>query len=175
MLDSARLDGFDLSAQSIQIARSLATAAAVGDRATYTQLDAMRLGERPAGTADGCICCFLIEHLEDPDRLLASIRHQLKPGAKAFVTGALTAAQVDHIYEFRRESELVEVCERNGLRVLETFSGQPRRTLPSAQFLPRSMALIVHHPRQRDLVAVVGGLAVPCSSWLARRRSHGLS
>ena len=59
------------------------------------------------------------------------------------MTGALTAAQVDHIYEFRRESELVAMSEEHGLRVLETLSAAPKRTLPKARFVPRSMALIV--------------------------------
>lgn len=143
VLESSQLEGFDLSPRSIQIAGSLAAAAGVDDRATYRQLDALRLGEREAGTADGCVCCFLVEHLEDPCGLFAAIRRQLKPGARAFITGALTAAQVDHIYEFRRESELVAMSEQNGLRVLETFSGNPRRTLPGARYVPRSMALIV--------------------------------
>jgi hypothetical protein len=50
---------------------------------------------------------------------------------------------VDHIFEFRRESELVKMCEDHGLRVLETLSVNPRRTLPKARFVPRSMGLIL--------------------------------
>jgi len=149
-LESARLDGFDLSPRSIQIAGNVAAAAGVGDRSTYTQCDALRLDERGAGAADGCVCCFLAEHLEEPQRLIAAVRQQLKPGGCGFLTAALTAAQVDHIYEFRRESEVVLMCEENGLRVVETFSGQPRRTLPNARFLPRSMALIVT-PRRNEI------------------------
>jgi hypothetical protein len=37
----------------------------------------------------------------------------------------------------------VTMAEAAGLRVTETFSGAPRRTLPNARFLPRSMMLIV--------------------------------
>ena len=74
----------------------------------------------------------------------------LKPGGFAFITGALTAAQVDHIYEYRYESELVAMCENAGLRVLETLSANPLRTLPKARFLPRSMALFVQK-RRNDL------------------------
>jgi hypothetical protein len=35
------------------------------------------------------------------------------------------------------------MCEDHGLRVLETLSAAPQRTLPKARFLPRSMALLV--------------------------------
>ena len=97
----------------------------------------------PANCADGVICSFLVEHLERPEQLFAVVNHLLRPRGLAFVTGALTAAQVDHIYEFRHESELVRLCEDHGLRVLSTLSVGPKRLLPRARFLPRSMALIV--------------------------------
>ena len=70
-----------------------------------------------------------------------------RPGGCFFVTGALTAAQIDHIYEFRHESELVSLAEDCGLRVLETLSTNPARLLPGARFVPRSMALLVQKPR----------------------------
>ena len=65
------------------------------------------------------------------------------PGGKAFLTGALTAAQIDHIYEFRYESEFVALAEHHGFRVLEMRSAGPTRTLRGARFLPRSAALIL--------------------------------
>ncbi len=74
--------------------------------------------------------------------------------ACAFITGVLTAAQIDHIYEFREESELVRMCELNGLRVLETLSASPRRTLPKARFLARSMALLVQKLPPRTPVVI---------------------
>ena len=143
VLGKAVLRGFDISPSSIEIARSIRDAAGFADRATYEERDALDLNQVPAESADAVICSFLVEHLEEPSRLFAVIRHLLRPRGLAFVTGALTAAQVDHIYEFRRESELVAICEEHGLRVLETLSAGPRRTLPKARFLPRSMALLV--------------------------------
>jgi ubiquinone/menaquinone biosynthesis C-methylase UbiE len=143
VLPKARLQGFDISPSSLQIATSVCTAAGYIDRASYTERNALDLAVMPANVADGVVCSFLVEHLEEPSQLFAVIQHLLKPGGYAFVTGALTAAQVDHIYEFRRESELVDLCEDHGLRVLATLSAGPKRTLPKARFLPRSMALIV--------------------------------
>jgi 2-polyprenyl-3-methyl-5-hydroxy-6-metoxy-1,4-benzoquinol methylase len=142
-LPQARLQGFDISTSSIQIASSVSRAAGVGDRATYTERNALDLSQMPPSIADGVVCSFLVEHLERPQDLFAVVSHLLKPRAIGFITGALTAAQVDHIYEFRRESELVKMCEDQGLRVLQTLSAGPARTLPKARFLPRSMALIV--------------------------------
>ena len=145
-LPGARLSGYDISPSSIQIAAAVAQAAGVQDRASYELRDALELGQMDADSADACICCFLIEHLEQPDKLFGVIRHLLRAGGRAFVTGALTAAQVDHIYEFRRESELIVLAEAQGLRVLESLSVNPKRLLPKARFVPRSMSLVLHKP-----------------------------
>lgn len=144
----ARLHGFDISPSSVEIANLVAGAAGVRDRATYSLRDALDLGAMPRASADAVICSFLIEHLERPERLVEVIAHLLRPDGRAYLAGALTAAQVDHIYEFRRESELVALCEKYGLRALETMSVSPLRTLPRARFLPRSMGLVL---QRRDL------------------------
>ncbi|NNF16044.1 MAG: class I SAM-dependent methyltransferase [Gammaproteobacteria bacterium] len=145
-LPEATLRGFDISPTSIRIASSVMEAAGMESRASYVQKDAMELAEVDAESADAGISSFLIEHLEQPQRLFDVIHHLLKPGGVFFVTGALTAAQIDHIYEFHKESELVAMAENSGLRVLETLSTNPARTLPRARFLPRSMALLVQKP-----------------------------
>jgi 2-polyprenyl-3-methyl-5-hydroxy-6-metoxy-1,4-benzoquinol methylase len=142
-LPGANLRGFDISSASIKIATSVSRAAGCNGRAVYEERNALDLSQLPAETADAVICSFLIEHLEQPQQLMAVVHHLLKPKGVAFVTGALTAAQVDHIYEFRHESELVKMAEDHGLRVTATFSGGPKRTFRNAQFLPRSMALIL--------------------------------
>lgn len=142
-LPHATLEAYDISPSSVQIASSLAEASGQGARARYTLKNALDLDALEPASADAVVCNFLIEHLEAPQKLVEIIHHLLKPGARAFLSGALTAAQVDHIFEFRHESELVHMAEKSGLRALETLSVGPRRTLPRARFLPRSMALIL--------------------------------
>ncbi|MBI5725794.1 MAG: class I SAM-dependent methyltransferase [Planctomycetes bacterium] len=142
-LAKSRLEGFDISPSSITIAGSVSAAAGVGGRARYELKDALDLAKAPPESADAVINCFLAEHLERPAKLFEVIARLLKPDGRAFVAAGLTAAQVDHIYEFRRESELVKLAEDAGLRMTESFVGSPRRTLPKAKFLPRSMALIL--------------------------------
>lgn len=141
-LPSAALEGYDISPKAIEMSTRLAAAAGMTGRARYALRDAMAL-EAGATPFDACICSFLIEHLERPDRLLEVMASSLEDGGYAFLTGALTAAQVDHIYEFRRESELVHLAERHGFRVLDMRSAGPARTLPGARFLPRSAALVL--------------------------------
>ena len=136
-----KLTGIDIAESSVTIARGLANSAGVSDRAEYSQGDALR----PAKTADftAAICGFVVEHLEQPQLLFQALASHLRPGSKLFLTGALTAAQEDHIFEFRRESELLILAEEAGFRVLQTLSEGPQRTLPNAKYLPRSMALLL--------------------------------
>lgn len=142
-IPQATLVGYDISPKAIEMSTALSKAAGMSNRANYRLQDALTLGATETAKADACICGFLIEHLERPDALLAGISAQLAPGGKAFLTGALTAAQVDHIYEFRCESELVLLSERHGLRVLDMRSTGPARTLRGARYLPRSAALVL--------------------------------
>ena len=145
-LKGTKLQGFDISPSAIEIAGAVANAAHVGERANYIEKNALELTEHAAASADAGICSFLIEHLETPAELFRVIAHLLRPGGIFFVSGALTAAQIDHIYEFVRESELLCLAEDAGLRVLETLSTNPRRLLRRARYVPRSMALIVQKP-----------------------------
>jgi hypothetical protein len=57
---------------------------------------------------------------------------------------------LDHFYEYWQESEPIFHAEEHRLRVIATLSMSPRRTLPKAQFPPRSMALLVRK-RVNDL------------------------
>jgi hypothetical protein len=92
---------------------------------------------------DAAISSFLLEHLETPSALLENIAQNMKPNGFAFVTGALTAAEIDHITEFRRESELITLAEDAGFRVIATLSSGPPRFSPKLRFMPRSMALLL--------------------------------
>ena len=150
-LTDASLHGYDISPSSIAIASSVAKAAGVNTRVSYQERDALDLKCLNANIADAVICSFLIEHLEEPTKLFAVVNRILKTGGIAFITGALTAAQVDHIYEIRHESEMLAMAESQGLRVRESLSTNPKRLFPKAKFVPRSMAMLVQKPGKSAL------------------------
>jgi ubiquinone/menaquinone biosynthesis C-methylase UbiE len=139
----AQLCGYDISSASICIANSIAQAAKVAERAVYREYNALDLKHLPAESCDAIICSFLVEHLEKPQELFSVIKHLLRPNGIAYVTGALSAAQVDHIYEMHNESEMMALAEGQGLRVIESLSTNPKRLLRRAKFIPRSMAIII--------------------------------
>ena len=142
-VSGSSLRGFDISETSIATSKAMARVAGFSDRTSYELRDALDLESLESQCADAVICSFVLEHLEQPEKIFAAVRHLLRPNGLAFVTGGLESAQVDHIYEFHRESELVLMAESQGCRVLETASFHPSRGLRNARFLPRSMTLLV--------------------------------
>jgi 2-polyprenyl-3-methyl-5-hydroxy-6-metoxy-1,4-benzoquinol methylase len=138
----ATLEGRDISPASLDIAPRLAAGANLEGRCTYRVADATRL-EADAKPFDEAICCYMLEHLEDPAAFLKGLAGSLVPGATAFVSLALTAAQPDHIYEFRKESEAIVMAEAAGFELLEARIARPHRLLPKAKKVPRVQALIL--------------------------------
>lgn len=133
--------GVDISATSVDLSNQMTAASDLRERVTYKVADALTYEED--GPFDSCISCFLLEHLETPEELFANVHRNLKTRGYAFMTGALTAAEVDHIREFRRESELVQMAEEAGFRVVATYSGSPAAYPQDYDLLPRSMALLL--------------------------------
>ncbi len=140
-LPSWTAHAIDISQTSVDIAGRMAAAAGFAARTSHEVGDATAV-RRDQGFAAG-ISCFLLEHLEQPGALLANLAANLEPHAYAFVTAALTAAERDHITEFRRESEVCALAEAAGFRVVSTYSAAPTTYPTSCKFLPRSMALVL--------------------------------
>lgn len=135
----------DLSPAAVALSRRLFEGAGLADRVDHHHHDALAFElDEPA---EAGLSFFLLEHLERPVELLEGLARNLRPGAPAFVAGALTAAEVDHIFEFRRESELVALAEEAGFRVVASLSAAPQRASTRARFLPRSMGMLLERRR----------------------------
>ncbi len=136
------LEGWDISPTSLEITPLMAEGAGLANRAHYMIGDATKI--QPAGFKfDAAICSFMLEHLEKPGLFLKDFSASLKPGALVYVSLALTAAQTDHIYEFRHESEGIILAEAAGFELLESRVARPMRLVPGAKFVPRVQAMLV--------------------------------
>jgi len=136
------LDGWDISPTSLELAPKMAEGAGVADRCAYHLGDATKIAHSE-GLYDAAICSFMLEHLEDPGKFLADFSPSLRPGALAYVTLALTAAQTDHIFEFRLESEGILLAEAAGFELLECRVARPQRLMPGSRFVPRVQAMVL--------------------------------
>lgn len=137
--------GIDISPTSVEWAKSLTHAANLEGRVEIFEGDALKF--KPSSAAQAAISCFVLEHLESPLDLLININNAIELGAPAFVCGALTAAEIDHIYEFKRESDLVGLAEEAGFRVVSIFSSAPNAISNEKKYLPRSMAMLLEKRR----------------------------
>ena len=131
----------DISETSIKLSREMADN--IGKAHTIDHVCGDALTFRGKRLFDAGISCFLIEHLEDPSLLFRNLADNLKPGALAFVTGALTAAEVDHIYEFIKESEVIKLAEDAGFRMIASLSANSGKIPLESYYLPRSMAMVI--------------------------------
>lgn len=138
---SATAVAVDISPTSVKESRNTAVELGLGDRTQHICSDATTW--KAGDMFDAAISCFVLEHLEHPELLLLNLSRNVKPHGLVYVTTALTASEIDHIYEFRRESEVVAMCERAGFRVLEYQSLASSDTPTDRYFLPRSIGLVL--------------------------------
>jgi 2-polyprenyl-3-methyl-5-hydroxy-6-metoxy-1,4-benzoquinol methylase len=117
----------DISSHSLNFSKELLAAAGVADRCSY------RLGDVTASPnetpVDRLICGELLEHVPDPGRLLGQIRASLKPGGIAYLTGAVNAAQSDHVYLFRSPEDVTKLVEAHGFQIRDQLAvSHPNRS-----------------------------------------------
>jgi len=136
-----KVEAVDVSQPTIDRSRAMAKILGLASRIKHNVADALTWESDRKAQAG--ISCFLLEHLERPQALLNGLANSLEPGAPAFVTSALTAAEIDHIFEYRKESELVLACEQAGFRVRAMYSAEPESTPNDRYFAPRSIALVL--------------------------------
>ena len=140
--------GIDISEKSVELSTKMALSSGLNTKVTFKTYDALKYkGNKKYNAA---ISCFLMEHLEKPQLLLQNMASNLETKGYAFITVALTAAEIDHISEFHRESEIVLMAEEAGFRVISMYSAAPPSHPDSYRFLPRSLALILQK-RKNDI------------------------
>jgi len=140
--------GFDISKKSIELSTAMAKSSGLDSRLEFKVYDALTFEGTEKYNAG--ISCFLMEHLEEPQRLLKNMASNLETRGYAFVTTALTADDLGHVFEFRRESEIICMAEEAGFRVVSMTSASPLSHPDSRKFLPRSIGLILQK-RKNDV------------------------
>jgi len=133
--------GIDISKTSVMMAETLAMKLSLSDRAKYMVTDAMTFQADSPFTAG--VSCFLLEHLEEPQKLLHGLSNALQDGAYAFVTCALTAAEIDHIFEIKHEHEIARMVYDAGFRLMKLLSASPTHFPKDRHYLARSVAMIL--------------------------------
>jgi 2-polyprenyl-3-methyl-5-hydroxy-6-metoxy-1,4-benzoquinol methylase len=137
-----RARAYDVSPSSIRFARRLLERQGVGE-VTFIEADVLAASIPPA---DFLICGELLEHVPQPDLLLAKAAAALRPGGWLFLTGAINAPQVDHLFRFAAPQGITSLVERHDFAVIaaELLTHPNRRGAAAA---PQVLALVAQKSR----------------------------
>lgn len=136
-----QVEGVDISPPAVAIANHLLAVSGHAGRVRFAVQDALH-PDNMRRRFQGMISAMLAEHLPDPEPLFQSIARRLSPKGLVFFSTAIESAQRDHVFEFHRESQPIEMAEAAGLRVNYLVSESSAVPLGS-RFLPRALAMIL--------------------------------
>jgi 2-polyprenyl-3-methyl-5-hydroxy-6-metoxy-1,4-benzoquinol methylase len=116
MSDEAKIDVVDISQTSIDLTKLFIddkkVQYKVSDIFNYEEnvlYDFITMGE-------------VLEHVEDPARLLGKLRTLLKNDGRVFITVPANSPVIDHIYLFRNAKEIQELIEKCGFFIVDEHS-----------------------------------------------------
>jgi 2-polyprenyl-3-methyl-5-hydroxy-6-metoxy-1,4-benzoquinol methylase len=138
-----QIEGSDISPPAVAVANRLLAVSGHSGRVRFTVNDALN-GQDSSGNGrcQGLISAMLAEHLSDPKPLFNAISHRIAADGIVFFSTALESPQRDHVFEYNRESQPLQMAENAGLRVSRLVSDAGLMS-PGARFLPRSTAMIL--------------------------------
>ena len=139
--------GVDISPTSVELTRSLLASGRFGRFVNY-ELACSNFLDRnlPKTQYEAVVMGEVLEHVEDPEIFMTRIRELSTPDAFIFVTTAINAPAVDHIYLFDSVVAVHALVEGAGFRVVAEktvpYSGM---TLEESmtQRLPVNIALVL--------------------------------
>lgn len=115
--------GVDISPTSLAMTRRLLDSATGKRGARWSLLEADLLTADDLGEGyDAIVMGEVLEHVEHPQRFLERIRDLASADAFIYVTTAVNAPAIDHIYLFHSVDEVAEMAMAVGLKVVDIFA-----------------------------------------------------
>jgi 2-polyprenyl-3-methyl-5-hydroxy-6-metoxy-1,4-benzoquinol methylase len=140
---NAKLTGIDISAEAVAMSVNMATHSPVANRVSYIVGNAL---DWEGPSVDRVIAGELLEHLDQPQILMDAVYQALRPGGTAFVTAALTAAQMDHVTEFKTSEEVFKLAQNAGLDLVKHLEAGPQIVPKDTDKIPRVLAMVLRRP-----------------------------
>ncbi|MBS2034808.1 class I SAM-dependent methyltransferase [bacterium] len=107
----SRLLVVDISKSSLDLAQGILDDSSI----QFVQSDVFKFD--PSQKFDFITVGEVLEHVEEPLRMLEQLKSMLKPGGHIFLTTPANAPMIDHIYLFRDEDEIRDLLGVAGLRI----------------------------------------------------------
>jgi SAM-dependent methyltransferase len=135
ILPEWRYSAYDTSPESLEYASDLLAlfgCPTVGLRTEAFPLETPELPAEHRERYGKIVLCELLEHLEDPEAALRSMRAALHPQGMVFATMAINIAQEDHVFLYRCREDAREQVVRAGFTILREFV-TPATVIPFAE------------------------------------------
>jgi SAM-dependent methyltransferase len=140
-LPELRGRGFDISPSAKAFTEGHMRAFGVKDR--YDVLLQDILVENFKAQTEWLVCVEVLEHLDNPLEFLRVLRSALAPGGRAFITAALNAANVDHIYLYQTAEEVSAHLDAAGFVLEQSFVGAAYKPPAPGVPVPLAAAFVV--------------------------------
>jgi len=108
--------GIDLADASVEFSKILLNANKIPEK-SYEIIKMDFLDYNETQKFDRIICGEFLEHLEDPAAALTKFFHMLKDNGKMFLTVAVWAAHIDHIYLYTKPQEVRDHITGAGFKI----------------------------------------------------------
>lgn len=115
--------GVDVSPTSISLTKKIVQSALPEktDQLTLILADFLS-SDLPCSHYDSIVMGEVLEHVEDPQSMLDRIAELLSPEGFSFMTTCMNAPELDHIYLYRKESEVSDMISKAGLEVVQSLN-----------------------------------------------------
>lgn len=132
--------GVDISPAAMKFTEAHLQAFSVHDR---YQLKLQDIMDEPLAPTHWLVCVEVLEHLEDPVAFLSALRRHLAPGGRAFVTAAINAPHVDHIYLYENSAQVTAQVREAGFFVEQGFEATAYEPADHSLPVPAVVALVL--------------------------------
>lgn len=110
--------GVDISQSSIDLASAISKMGPKNSLIRFFLADATKENTLPEQWATFSICCEVLEHVDDPIKLLNNIRSSMQNEGIMFLTTVCNLEAIDHIYQFRDVESVREVIVKAGFDII---------------------------------------------------------